>query len=77
MTEEDREHYEYEGSIDKIAVYTIIDSAIQWRGSHDRVLNDYDFTTAAGVVECLRDLEAGEIEMSRRNSVPVLQLAGR
>ncbi len=74
MTEEDREQFEYGGSIDKIMIYSIIDSEIKWRGPHNLVFNPYDFRTTAGIVECLRDLEAGETEMSCRHTIPVLRL---
>jgi len=70
MTEEDREGYEYEGSIDTNVVYTIVDSETMMRGAHDWVLNPYDFKTSAGAAGCLRDLESGLAHLSRRNSIP-------
>ena len=77
MTEEDRERYEYEGSIDKIMIYSIVDLKTRRRGPHNLVFNPYDFKTTVGITECLRDLEAGEIELSHRYMIPVLRLTGR
>lgn len=71
-TGEDRELHEYEGDVDGLVVYTIINSETMTRGPHDRVFNGYEFPTTTGCEECLRDLESGEIALSRRRSIPVL-----
>lgn len=53
-------------------LYTIVDNETMERSTNDRVFNPYDYTTDAGCAECLRDLAAGIIGLSRRNAVPVV-----
>lgn len=53
-------------------LYTIVDSETMMRGPNNLIFNGYDYATKLGCEESLRALEDGEIELSRRNSIPVL-----
>lgn len=50
-------------------VYTILDFHNKAKGPHNLVFNLYAFEEPESVEELLRDLEAGKVELSRRNSV--------
>ena len=53
-------------------LYTILDLKEGIRGTHDLILNPYDFMVQEDIDECLADLVSGKIEISHRNRVQVL-----
>ena len=57
---------------EKTVLYSIIDVQEQERGPNNLVFNMYDYSTDAGCQESLAALDAGEIELSRRRSVPLI-----
>lgn len=69
MTVDDLEQFGEQGEVGD-PIYTILDRETWTRGPHNLILNPYDFHAAEGCEECLRDLQNGEIELSRRYSVP-------
>jgi len=76
-TQQDAEEFEVENLEDGTVVYSIWDLLAERRGPHNMILNAYEFKTHEGCQECLRDLESGKIELSRRKSVSVfLDYAG-
>lgn len=72
MTTKDAKDFEYDDPIDGHVVYTIVDSQTMKRGPNNLVFNAYNYTKQEDIEECLRDLDAGQIELSQRRSVPVL-----
>ena len=72
MTAEDAEEGERYGDLDGEVVYTIVDSETLTRGPNNLVLNCYEYKTLDGCRECLSDLRTGNVEMSRRYSVPLV-----
>lgn len=56
----------------RTVIYTIVDTEKMVRGPNNLVFNVYDYATDEGCMESLRDLESGEIEVSRRRSVPLV-----
>ena len=53
------------------ALYTIIDWERMVRGRNNLIFNSYDYMVPDDINECLLDLQSGEIEVSRRNKVPL------
>lgn len=70
-TAEDAEQFEFEGDWSPEVVYTIVDSETWLRGTHDLVFNPFDFQSDDDCNRCLREIEAGQIFLSRRNSTVV------
>ena len=68
---DDCERIDYEPLADDV-VYTLVDSETMMRGPNNLVLNAYAYKTDDGCRQSLQDLESGEIELSRRYSVPVV-----
>ncbi len=66
MNDKDREDFEYEGD-DSPPIYTIIDWQQMERGSHNLVFNPFDFETEEGCQECIKAMEEGTCEFSRRS----------
>lgn len=74
-TQEDAESFEVDDLEEGTVVYSIWDLWAVKRGPHNMILNAYDFKTPEGCQECLRDLDAKKVELSRRREVRV-QLEG-
>jgi len=53
----------------RTVIYTIIDFERDVRGTNNLIFNIYDYAVQKDVDACLRDLEAGEVEVSYRNYV--------
>jgi len=71
-TQEDAESFEVENLEEGTVVYSIWDLFAEKRGPHNMIFNAYDFKTVEGCQECLRDLEAKKIELSRRRETRVI-----
>lgn len=71
-TQEDAESFEVENLEEGTVVYSIWDLWAEKRGPHNMILNAYDFKTPEGCQECLSDLEAKKIELSRRREARVI-----
>lgn len=71
-TQEDAESFEIENLEEGTVVYSIWDLLAEKRGPHNMILNAYEFKTQEGCQECLRDLEAKKIELSRRREARVI-----
>lgn len=67
----DREGFKWEGPVEKTLIYSIVDMDRRVRAPHDRVFNFYEFDKIEGCRKCLSDMESGEIELSRRRTIPV------
>ena len=63
--DDDEDFEEHGGS----GYYTIVDSKTWKRGPHDRVFNMWDMKDQQQIEKCLAEIEAGHIELSRRNSI--------
>lgn len=50
-------------------LYTIVDKKNEVRSTNNLVFNMYDYKVQEDIDECLKDLESGETELSRRNMV--------
>lgn len=56
-------------NLKRTVIYTIVDFERDVRGTNNLVFNVYDYAKQEDVDACLRDLEAGEVEVSYRNCV--------
>lgn len=56
----------------RTVIYSIIDIQEMMRGPNNLVLNIYDYKTDKGCEESLADLVDGKVELSRRNSIPLV-----
>lgn len=50
-------------------IYTIVDFQNKKRGPHNMIFNFYEFESKSDCQKCLKDMENGKIELSRRREV--------
>ncbi len=55
----------------RTVLYTIVDLKEGIRGTNNLVFNCYDYKKQKEILECLKDLQSGETEITRRNRVPL------
>ncbi|GAB0156211.1 hypothetical protein CHRYSEOSP005_14750 [Chryseobacterium sp. Alg-005] len=48
-------------------VYSIIDFQENWKAPNNLIFNHYDYSKQKDIDECLKDLESGEVELSKRH----------
>ncbi len=54
-------------SLKNEVIYTILDFENGVKGPHNLVFNDYNFRKQRDMAKLLKDLESGDVEVSRRN----------
>jgi len=62
----------------RTVIYTIVDFERDVRGANNLIFNIYDYAKQEDIDACLRDLEAGNVEVSYRNCVELdIEEAGK
>jgi hypothetical protein len=56
-------------NLKRTVLYTIIDFKNEIRSTNYWIFNPYDYAVQEDIDECMRDLQSGKCELSRRNSV--------
>lgn len=55
-----------------VVIYTLVDEQSGVRSTNNKVFNPYDYREKEDCDKCLQDLISGDVELSRRNQVPLL-----
>jgi hypothetical protein len=72
MTQNDADNEDWEGNIEGNVMYSIVDSHTWTRSKNDLIFNCYEYKTRSGCEQCLADLAAGKIALSKRREIQVV-----